>query len=81
MIRRITIATLGVVFALGLAGIAKAGSAYTKGDIFLGVDHVGVNEYTPTGTFVQTINGGGLTGYVTGMAFQNNGDLLVTDFS
>ncbi len=81
VIRGATAAVLGAVFALGMAGIAKAGSAYTKGDVFLGIQSVGVNEYTPTGTFVQTINGGGLTGYVTGMAFQNNGDLLVTDFS
>jgi hypothetical protein len=57
------------------------GSSFTKGDVFLGVTGVGVNEYTPTGTLVQTINGGGLSGFVTGMAFQNNNNLLVTDFS
>jgi hypothetical protein len=57
------------------------GSAYTVGDVFLGVTGTGVNEYTPTGTLVQTINGGGLSGYVTGMAFQGNNNLLVTDFS
>lgn len=81
MMRRITVAMLGMVFALGMAGLAQGGSAYTTGDVFLGIQSVGVEEFTPTGTLVQTINGGALTGYVTGMAFQNNGDLLVTAFS
>jgi streptogramin lyase len=63
----------------GATGIAQAAS-YTKGDVFLGVANVGVEEFTPTGTLVQTINGGALSSFVTGMAFQNNGDLLVTDF-
>jgi streptogramin lyase len=70
-----------LVLALSFASVAKAGSTYTVGDVFLGVQSVGVEEFTSTGVFVQTINGGALGLYTTGMAFQNNGDLLVTNFS
>jgi hypothetical protein len=81
MTRKIAAILFGALLILGFAGVAKAGSAYTVGDVFLGVANVGVEEFTPTGTLVQTINGGALSGFVTGMAFQNNGNLLVTDFS
>ena len=69
------------VLTLSFATVANAGSTYTLGDVFLGVTNVGVEEFTPTGTLVQTINGGALGTFTTGMAFQNNGDLLVTNFS
>jgi hypothetical protein len=72
---------LVVLCGLSFASVAKAGSTYTVGDVFLGITSVGVNEYTPTGTFVQTINGGALGLFTTGMAFQSNGNLLVTNFS
>jgi hypothetical protein len=72
----------GITIAIGMLGanILHA-TPYTQGNVFLGVTGVGVEEFTPTGTYVQTINGGALSQYVTGMAFQNNGNLLVTDFS
>lgn len=66
---------------IGACAGMMEGAAYTLGDVFLGATGIGVNEYTPNGTLVQTINGGGLSGFVTGMAFQNNNNLLVTDFS
>jgi streptogramin lyase len=69
------------VLTVVVTSASYAGSSYAVGDVFLGVANVGVQEYTPTGTLVQTINGGGLSGFVTGMAFQSNGNLLVTDFS
>jgi len=83
MARRIAVTVLGLVLALGMASVAKAGSTYAVGDVFIAVTGVGVEEYTPTGTLVQTINDGGLNaaGFITGMAFQNNGNLLVTGFS
>jgi hypothetical protein len=72
----------GAAIVIGMLGanILHA-TPYTQGDVFLGVTGVGVEEFTPTGTLVQTFNGGALSTYVTGMAFQNNGNLLVTDFS
>jgi PEP-CTERM motif len=72
---------LGLVLALSLTAAANAGSAYQIGDVFVAVTGVGIEEFTPTGTLVQTINGGALSGFTTGMAFQDNGNLLVTDFS
>ena len=72
----------GVTIAIGMLGanILHA-TPYTQGNVFLGVTNVGVEEFTPTGTYVQTIKGGALSQYTTGMAFQNNGNLLVTDFT
>jgi PEP-CTERM motif len=72
---------LGLALALSLTAAANAGSAYQVGDVFVAVTGVGIEEFTPTGSLVQTINGGALSGFTTGMAFQNNGNLLVTDFS
>lgn len=72
---------LSAPIILGAFAGTMQGSPFAVGDVFLGVTSTGVNEYTQTGTLVQTINGGGLSGFVTGMAFQNNNNLLVTDFS
>lgn len=79
MLRR-SFLLLSLPMFIGAVGMMQA-SPFTLGDVFLGVTGTGVNEYTPTGTLVQTINGGGLSGFVTGMAFQSNTNLLVTDFS
>lgn len=51
--------------------------------MFVAVTGVGVEEFTPTGTLVQTNSHPSISngGYITGMAFQNNGILLVTGFS
>lgn len=70
-----------LVLTLCFASVAKAGSSYAVGDVFLGVTGVGVVEYTSSGAYVQTINGGALGTYTTGMSFQSNGNLLVTNFS
>jgi len=72
-----------LVLTLSFASVATAGSAYTIGDVFVAVTGVGVEEYTASGTLVQTITDASISssGYITGMAFQNNGDLLVTGFS
>lgn len=72
-----------MVLTLAFASEAQAGSTYAVGDVFLGVEGVGVEVFTPSGTLVQTITGGTIFAgkAVTGMAFQNNGNLLVTDFN
>jgi hypothetical protein len=69
-----------LALTLALASSARAGSAYAIGDVFLGVTDVGVVEDTASGAYVQTINGGALGTYTTGMSFQSNGNLLVTTF-
>lgn len=80
MTLRLASVLLGMLLLLCSAGLAEAGSSYAVGDVFLGINGVGVEEFTPTGTLVQTINGGGGLFTVTGMAFQSNGNLLVTNF-
>jgi len=71
-----------LVLTLSFASVATAGSAYTVGDVFVAVTGVGIDEYTATGTLVQTITGSGVaSGFLTGMSFQSNGNLLVTNFS
>ncbi len=78
------IAVLAVlVLTLSLASVARAGSTYAIGDVFVAVTGTGVEEYTAAGTLVQTINDPSVksSGFITGMAFQNNGNLLVTGFT
>lgn len=81
--KKIYLAVLVVsVLTLAFAGSASAGTAYTIGDVFVAVTGVGINEYTANGTLVQTITGSSTSsGFLTGMAFQNDGSLLVTNFS
>jgi hypothetical protein len=79
--KRVCLVLVLTVVCMGLTGVARAGSAYTIGDVFLTGAAGTVNEYTAAGTLVQTFGGGALTGFTTGMAFQNDGSLLVTDFS
>ncbi len=78
--KRICLALLLVVVGLSVSGVARAGSAYAVGDVFLDGGSY-VNEYTATGTLVQSFGSATLTAYTTGMAFQNDGSLLVTGFS
>lgn len=67
--------------AFGLVFSTKAfASAYGVGDIFAAVGNGKVEEFTQTGTLVQTLNTG-LGGFTTGMAFDGSGNLYVTDFS
>lgn len=74
-----------LVLTLSFASVARAGSAYTIGDVFVAATGVGIEEYTSAGVLVQTITDGGSgafgSGFLTGMSFQSNGNLLVTNFS
>jgi hypothetical protein len=78
--KRLRIALLGFVAVLGITSVAQAGSTYGVGDVFVAVGSGKVQEYTPTGTLVQTMDTG-LGGFTTGMGFDNAGNLYVTDFS
>jgi uncharacterized repeat protein (TIGR01451 family) len=54
-------------------------SAYTVGDVFASVSNGRVQEFTPTGTLVQTLTDG--TGSTTtGSAFDSTNNFYVTDF-
>lgn len=52
----------------------------TNGNVLVSVSNGQVNEYTPGGTYVQTLDTT-LGGFTTGMAFGPGGDLFVTAFS
>lgn len=66
--------------ALALVAIAVPATAapYTLGNIFVSTGSGTVQEYTPTGTLVQTLTGG--TSFMTGSAFDAAGNFYVTNF-
>jgi hypothetical protein len=70
-----------LMLAAGLFNVARAGSAYTVGDVFVAIGSGQVNEYTPTGTLVQTLDTTTGSTYTAGMGFDSSGNLYVTDFS
>ena len=70
---------ISVAVLLTTSGGAMAAGLNT-GDVFAAVGNGTVNQYTNSGTFIQTLDSlqGGFT---TGMGFNSNGDLYVTNFS
>jgi GDSL-like Lipase/Acylhydrolase family len=61
------------------SGSSTTFSPITKGDIVASLANGQVNEYTPSGTFAQTIISNAST--PTGSAFDGAGNLYVTEFS
>lgn len=74
--------TIAVAFAatFALAGAAQA-SDFANGDVFVAIGNSTVQEYTPNGVLVQTLNDLSGSTYTTGMAFDSTGNLYVTNFS
>jgi streptogramin lyase len=81
MTRKIAGMLLGGLLLLGFAGVAEAGSIDTLGNVFVAIGNGQVNEYTPNGTLVQTLNDTTGSFETTGMAFDSSGNLYVTNFS
>jgi hypothetical protein len=77
--RKFTVGLMAVM-VMGLAVAAQAGSPYVLGDVFVAVGNGVVQEYTPAGMLVQTLNTT-QGGFTTGMAFDSNSSLYVTNFS
>lgn len=69
--------SLGLVLG-GMAAAPAFAAAYTIGNVFVSTGQGTVREYTPTGTLVQTLTGG--SSYMTGSAFDANGNFYVTNF-
>ena len=66
---------------LAWAGVSF-GAALTNGDVFASIGAGLVNEYTPTGVFVQQLNTGHNVYTATGSAFSTTtGDFYVTGFT
>lgn len=71
-----------VATAAALTAGPAYGSAFTNGDVFVSVSNGLVQEFTPSGTLVQTLDTGKGAGiFTTGMAFDSFGNLYVTDFN
>ena len=68
------------VFSVVFAVTASAGSAYVSGDVFAAVGGGIVDEFSPTGSLIQVINDGSGASFTTGMAFDNTGNLFITNF-
>jgi hypothetical protein len=82
--RRFTFLALAGILTLGLALNAQASnnpSAYKFGDVFVSVGNSTVEEFTPTGVLVQTLNDASGSTFTTGSAFDSAGNLYVTNFS
>lgn len=71
---------LAGILCLGLTVTAHAAIPFTKGDIFVGTGGGFVQEFTPTGILVQTLDTGCKCTYTGGMAFDSQGNLYVTNF-
>ncbi|MGB8887402.1 MAG: hypothetical protein WCC87_11810 [Candidatus Korobacteraceae bacterium] len=54
---------------------------YTPGDVFVAIGSGEVEEFTPAGVLVQTLDDTTGSTYTTGMAFDTHGNLYVTNFS
>jgi len=81
MTKRVAVAVLGLVLMTGFASVVQAGTSYTIGDVFVAIGSGQVKEFTPSGTLVQTLNDTTGSTYTAGMAFDNSGNLYVTNFS
>jgi len=55
--------------------------AYTPGDVLVAIGSGEVLEFTPAGVLVQTLNDTSDSTYTAGMAFDNHGNLYITNFS
>ncbi|HEV2175993.1 MAG TPA: PEP-CTERM sorting domain-containing protein [Terriglobia bacterium] len=74
---------VGMVGVFGASAIAQDNTnlPYTTGDVFAAIGNGQVDEFTPTGVLVQTLNDTTGAAFTTGMAFDAAGNLYVTNFS
>jgi hypothetical protein len=73
--------TLSLIGASALAlafSLPAHAVPYTIGNVFVSTGVGTVQEYTPTGTLVQTLSGG--SSFMTGSAFDASGNFYVTNF-
>jgi WD40 repeat protein len=77
---------LGIMAAALVVVLAGGGAnawavPFTKGDVFASVGNGHVEEYSPTGTLIQTLNNGLGSAFTTGGVFDASGNFYVTTFS
>lgn len=86
--RRITAALAALALTAGLSGavIARAplasadGVAFATGDVLASVGNGLVDNYSPSGTLLDTLNTASEATYTTGGCFDSAGNFYVTDF-
>jgi PEP-CTERM motif len=77
-----SLCVLGISLACGVSFVASArANSFAVGDVFVSVGNGKVNEYTPTGTLVQTLDDATGAAYLTGSAFDSSGNFYVTNDS
>lgn len=74
--------TMAALVAVLAGGAAPAWAApFTTGDVFASVGNGRVEEYSPTGTLIQTLNNGLGSVNTTGGVFDSSGNFYVTTFA
>jgi hypothetical protein len=81
MMHRSSVLALAAVLYLGLAATALWAGDFKVGDVFVAIGNGQVQEFTPAGVFVQTLDDLTHSTYTAGMAFDTSGQLYVTNFS
>jgi hypothetical protein len=71
----------GFALCLTIVSSSAFAAAFTSGDVFAAIGNSQVEEFTPNGVLVQTLNDLSGSGFTTGMAFDGSGNLYVTNFS
>jgi hypothetical protein len=71
---------ISVLFVLALSASIAAAVPFTVGNVFAGVGAGKINEYTPTGTLVQTLDSTSGSSEQTGMCFDASNNLYGTSF-
>lgn len=69
-----------VVLTLTNRPIRASGVTYNTGDVFAAIGSDQVKHFSPTGTLLDTLNTNANSSYDTGMTFDANGNLFVTNF-
>lgn len=79
---KLRLCLLAISLACGVSVVPGArANAFGVGDVFVSVGNGKVNEYTPTGTLVQTLDDATGAAYLTGSAFDSSGNFYVTNDS
>lgn len=77
-LRKQILGIVGIVVVLALSNVALA-IPYQYGDVFAAIGDGNVQHYDKNGNLLETLNTG-LGGQTTGMAFDSNSNLYVTNF-
>ena len=78
-LRKRTLGIIEIVVVLMALSTVASAIPFQVGDVFAAVGNGNVQHYDKNGNLLETLNTG-LGGFTTGMAFDSNGNLYVTNF-